>query len=78
MKMFSSTLGPFNYLSMHFWLVLGNVCYAFSREDTKIDNVSIFVLLKFKNKEDRKINHFNMNSKYHGTFAWKFIQISAI
>ena len=29
----------------------------------KVGNVDIFVLLKFENKLDRGINHFNLNSK---------------
>ena len=29
----------------------------------KVGNVGIFVLLKFENKLDREINHFNFNSK---------------
>ena len=31
--------------------------------DSQVGSVEIFVLLKFENKLDRGINHFNLNSK---------------
>ena len=34
----------------------------------KVGNVGIFVLLKFGNKIDTMINHFNFNSKHHDTY----------
>ena len=40
----------------------------------KVGNGDIFLLLQLKNKEDRKISHFNMNSKQHDT-CFRFIPI---
>ena len=31
----------------------------------KVGNTDIFELLKFEHEVDRKVNHFNFNSKYH-------------
>ena len=31
----------------------------------KVGNVGMFVLLKFQNKLDRELSHFNLNSKHH-------------
>ena len=46
----------------------------------KVGKIGIFVSLKFKNKSDKKIHHFNFNSKYHDKckLALKLIQLSTV
>ena len=46
----------------------------------KVGNVHINVLLKFGNKLDRGINHFNFNSKHHDKckFALKLIGLLTV
>ena len=43
----------------------------------KVGNADIFVLLKFENKMDREINHFNYHSKHYDKYrsALKLIKL---
>ena len=48
-------------LSFHFFIFIDS---SFSIIH-KVGNIGTFALLKFENKLDRKVSHFNFNSKYH-------------
>ena len=45
-----------------------------------VGNIGIFVLLKFEDMLDRKVNHFNFNSKYQNKckLALKLIRLSTV
>ena len=46
----------------------------------RVGNIGIFVLLKFEDMLDRKVNHFNFNSKYQSKckLALKLIRLSTV
>ena len=46
----------------------------------KVGNFGIFILLKFENKMDREISHFDFNSEYHDKCksALKLIKILTV